>query len=73
MLTRAEKIRINREHRANDESHLRPIHGRFNVADRAIRQAWRLELRGIVCETAEEYDAFLTQLEGIIVNDPHNW
>jgi len=73
MLTRAELIKVNKEYRSKDESHLWPIRGRFNVTNRAIRQAYVLR-----CSIGEhgselEYRLTLEDLISRIVNNSKNW
>ena len=63
---RANRAAINRAFRAADESHLWPIHGRFNVTERAIRAVRRYmresgeELSGL--EYALALDAELSRI-----------
>ncbi len=58
---------INKHYREQDESHLFPINGQFNVTDRAIRQA--REFRHATEATAGiEYCYMLDQLISDIVN-----
>jgi len=63
---------INREYRAQDESHLWPIRGRFNVTERAIRQARKFQTAsGAVYGL--EYCYLLDSLQSEIVNNEGNW
>lgn len=58
---------INKWFREHDESHLWPINGRFNAADRAIRRAQDFMRRaGYVC--GQEYADLLDHLLSKIVN-----
>jgi len=63
---------INRQFRACDESNLWPIRGKFNVTERAIRQA-----RKLMRDTGETdpLDYALTIEHNIsnMVNDERNW
>jgi hypothetical protein len=63
---------INREYRRQDESHLWPIRGRFNVTERAIRQA-RAFMRDCGSLEPLEYAYTLDSLLSEIVNDEGNW
>jgi len=45
--------RVNKEYRANDESHLWPICGKFNATERAIRKA-----RYIRRETGDDHTSY---------------
>jgi hypothetical protein len=63
---------INREYRQQDESHLFPIRGRFNVTDRAIRQAGKFQ-RASGAVYGLEYCYLIDHLIGQIVNDESNW
>ncbi len=72
MLTKKDITRINWLHRAQDDSDKWPIRGRFNVTERAIRQARKIAAEyGLL--SAVEYDALLDLLESAIVNNPKNW
>lgn len=64
---RANRVAINRVFRGQDESHLWPIKGEFNVTERAIRQAREYE-RGAGAVSGLEYCLLLDQLTGEIVN-----
>lgn len=63
---------INNLFREQDESHLWPINGRFNVTERAIRRA-----RDIRRETGPifglEYALLVDSIISEIVNDSSNW
>lgn len=62
---------INKLFRAQDESHLWPIRGRFNIAERAIRKARALQRSsGAVYGLAYAY--LLDGIIGEIVNNPQN-
>ena len=63
---------INREYRNQDESHLFPINGRFNVTERAIRKA-RAFMRDYGSLSPLEYAYMLDNLQSEIVNDCDNW
>ena len=68
----SELIAVNRQHRQRDDSDKWPVSGRFNVTERAIRQArqFRQEYGEI---SADEYTRLLDTLESSIVNDERNW
>ena len=70
-MNRQDVIRINRQHRANDDSDKWPIEGRFSVVERAIRQGAQFR-RDYGPISPEEYSALLDQLESEIVNSPDN-
>ena len=59
---------INRHFRNEDESHLFPICGKFNVTERAIRKVRKQGLNGGL-----EYYLALEAEIGRIVNDERNW
>jgi len=59
---------INKIYRAQDESHLWPIRGRFSATERAIRKARKFKILGGL-----EYCYTLENIIGNIVNDPKNW
>lgn len=59
---------INRLFREQDESHLYPINGRFNVTDAAIRRLQRLQREGLVIEDGLEYALDLDAEISRIVN-----
>jgi hypothetical protein len=59
---------INRHFRNEDESHLFPICGKFNVTERAIRKVCKQGLNGGL-----EYYLALEAEIGRIVNDEKNW
>ncbi len=65
---RAERIGINRMYRAQDESHLWPIRGRFNVTNRAIRRARDFERESGVALYGLEYCYILESALSDIVN-----
>jgi uncharacterized SAM-dependent methyltransferase len=65
--TKATLRRINRYFRDQDESHKWPIHGRFNVTERAIRQL-REERQHCVIEGGLEYWLALDQHITLAVN-----
>ena len=73
MLTDKELRQVNKELRQDDESHLWPICGRFNVTERAIRQCRRLMREGLAIDSAMEYESTLDMLISEIVNDERNW
>ena len=62
---------INKFFRAQDDSSMWPINGRFSVTERAIRHARKFEREGGVM-TPYEYALFLEAEESRIVNDPSN-
>ena len=63
---------INRLFRKQDDSHLWPISGKFNVTERAIRSARNFEsYNGIMSPL--EYAYFLEQETSDIVNCSSNW
>jgi hypothetical protein len=59
---------INKEFRMQDTSNLWPIRGRFNVTERAIRQARKQDCKGYGLEYANLLDKLISD----IVNDPKN-
>jgi hypothetical protein len=63
---------INRAYRDQDESNLFPIRGRFDVTERAIRQARKFQ-RATDAVYGLEYAYLLDHLIGQIVNDESNW
>jgi hypothetical protein len=66
------KRAINREFRNQDDSHLWPIKGRFNVTERAIRAARKYERESGCAMDGLEYASFLEAECSRIVNDPKN-
>ena len=46
---------INKLFRANDESHLWPVKGRFNVTNRAIRRLQKYQRQGLIINDGLEY------------------
>lgn len=72
-MTRSELIMTNKAIRKADDSHLWPIRGRFNVANRAIRM-----VRGYLGQyfhelTPETYRATVEAQASEIVNNDKNW
>lgn len=65
---RANIATINRLFRLQDESHLFPIRGRFNVTERAIRRLQRQQRQGSVLSPGLEYALALDAEIGRIVN-----
>lgn len=63
---------INRIFRAQDDSSLWPIRGRFDVTERAIRRANKIE-RANGAMSPLEYAYSLEAETGRIVNDERNW
>jgi len=63
---------INKLFRAQDDSNLYPIDGKFNVTERAIRHARKFERDSDVMSPLE-YAMFLEQDTSTIVNDNNNW
>ncbi|MFH2073732.1 MAG: hypothetical protein ABIJ57_00100 [Pseudomonadota bacterium] len=61
---------VNRLFRAQDESRLYPVRGRFSVTERAIRRARRFERESGVPFYGLEYCYFLENEISRIVNDP---
>lgn len=59
---------INAYFRENDESHLWPICGRFNVTERAIRRIRRLRQQGLCVYPGLEYYLTLEREISEIVN-----
>lgn len=59
---------INAKYRYQDESRLYPVLGRFNVTERAIRQARKFQ-RGAGAVYGLEYCYLLEQLISTIIND----
>ncbi len=62
---------INKLFREQDESHLFPVRGRFNITERAIRQAREFQ-RCSGSVYGLEYAYLLDSLIGEIVNNPKN-
>ena len=58
---------INKLYRKQDESHMWPIRGKFNVTERAIRRT-----RGS-CDCPYSYALTLEQEISLIVNNERNW
>jgi hypothetical protein len=69
---RANKAAINKMFREQDDSHLWPINGRFNVTERAIRKARWFQRETGVELVGLEYAYFLEEETSRIVNDPDN-
>lgn len=65
-------MEMNRLLREQDESHLWPVRGRFNVTNRAIRKARQFISE---CGTLEplEYCLLVDSLVSEMVNDSRNW
>ncbi len=63
---------INKLYRAQDTSDLWPVRGRFNVTERAIRQARNFQ-RQSGAVYGLEYCYLLDSLISQIVNDGRNW
>lgn len=63
---------INKLFRRQDESDKWPIQGRFDVTERAIRHALKLERDGGIMPPLE-YAMFLEHDTSLIVNDERNW
>ena len=60
---------VNKKYRAEDQSHLWPICGKFNVTERAIRRVRKLERCGLVIgDYSEELDFQISE----IVNNENN-
>jgi hypothetical protein len=64
----AERRAINQIYRTQDESHLWPIHGRFNATNRAIRRARDFERESGVALYGLEYCYILESALSDIVN-----
>lgn len=62
---------INRLFRAQDESHLFPIRGRFNATERAIRRIRDQRRQGLVVDDGLEYAYTLDAEISRIVNGPY--
>lgn len=62
---------INKLFRAQDESHLFPVRGRFNLTERAIRKA-RAFQRSSGAVYGLEYAYLLDSIISEIVNNPQN-
>lgn len=73
LLSTSDIRRINKKVRAEDDSSLWPINGRFSVADRAIRRIRWLRAQGLVIDDAYSYEAVLESEMSSIVNDSSNW
>lgn len=67
------RIAINRLFRLQDDSHLWPINSRFNVTDRAIRNAQKFSNEVGYYIVGLEYAYLLEQEISRIVNDEKNW
>jgi hypothetical protein len=70
--SKAIRASINKLYRLQDESHLWPISGEFNVTDRAIKRVWAFEAQSDkLCPLgyALAVDAEISR----IVNDQKNW
>ena len=65
---RENRARINAAYRKQDDSHLWPVCGRFNVTERAIRRIRRLERDGAVIGDGLEYAYTLESIMSEIVN-----
>jgi len=63
---------INKLFRQQDDSHLWPVSGKFNVTERAIRRANKME-RANGTMSPLEYALFLEEETSRIVNDSNNW
>lgn len=61
------KREIRKKFRAQDESHLWPVCGRFNVTERAIRKV-REQERADGSLSEEEYELALDRMISLIVN-----
>lgn len=59
---------INAYFRENDDSHKRPICGRFNATERAIRKLRSLRRQGLCVSPGLEYYLALENMIGEIVN-----
>lgn len=68
---RENRARINALYRSQDDSHLWPICGRFNVTERAIRRIRRLEREGAVIGDGLEYAYTLESVMSEIVNSDY--
>jgi hypothetical protein len=69
MLSRKQKSVINQGFRGQDDSGLHPIYGRFNVTNRAIRQAQEIARVNGEFSSELEYTMCLEELMSRIVND----
>lgn len=67
------RIAINRLFRLQDDSHLWPINGRFNVTNRAIKRIQRFTRESGYYMLGLEYALSLEQEISLIVNDEKNW
>jgi hypothetical protein len=68
----SERVMINRLYRAQDDSSLWPICGKFNVTERAIRAARKKEKKNGYMMHGLEYCLFLEDEMSKIVNNPKN-
>ena len=59
---------VNRLFMAQDDSHLWPVSGRFNVTKRAINRIRRLEREGLVLDDLLAYALTIEQISSEIVN-----
>ena len=64
---------INKLFRANDDSGLWPVRGRYNVTERAIRRVRRDILPHMDAAGGIEYAETLSNAISEIVNNPRNW
>jgi len=64
---------INKMYRDQDESHLWPISGKFNVTERAIRKARWLTRETGEKQTGLEYCYTLEMIMSEMVNNENNW
>lgn len=71
--SRTNRTLINRYFREQDESHLYPVRGRFNVTEMAIARARRFMSASGQDLAGLEYAYFLETEIGRIVNDPRNF
>jgi hypothetical protein len=67
---RANRAAINALYRAQDESHLYPINGRFDGTERAIRKAQRYERDSGIVHFGLEYCYLIDSMLSEIVNGP---
>ena len=67
------KKAINKLFLAQDESHLWPINGKFNITKRAIRKAQELARKTGESQYGLEYCYTLDMIIGEIVNNEGNW
>ena len=69
MIAKSEIREVNMIARLADDSQLWPVRGRFNVTERAIRQARKVRAECGECYDRQQYEELLADLVAAIVND----